>query len=154
MVMKVKTELNPLVEGNLWLPENILIIKGPSIDHYQPSGVHITSVLGLHGSTIMIKDCLYDTVTDSLFMIDIIYQVCFFITKRYLCYYKLRVLWTVQEELLGNVSEGDLAVGQGDCPDGGLDHVVVQSDDEGVSVVRGELVSKLLDYLREPHQVP
>ena len=71
MVMKVKTELNPLVEGNLWLPENILIIKGPSIDHDQPSGVHITSVLGLHGSTIMIKDCLYDTVTDSLFMIVI-----------------------------------------------------------------------------------
>lgn len=74
--------------------------------------------------------------------------------QSYLCHNKLGILRAVQQQLLGNVSECDLAVCQGDCPNGGLDHIVVQPHDEGVGVICCELIGKLLDHLTKPDQVP
>ena len=83
----------------------------------------------------MVKDSFDDTVTDGL------------------SHDEFSIVWAVQEQLLGNVSECDLAVGQGDGPDGGLDHVVVKPHDEGVGVVSVELICKVLDHISKSNQV-
>ena len=66
---------------------------------------------------------------------------------------ELGVVRTVQKQFLGNVSEGDLAVGERDGLDGGLDDVVVEPGDQSVGVVRPELLAELLHNLPEPDQV-
>ena len=66
---------------------------------------------------------------------------------------ELGVVRTVQKQLLGNVSEGDLAVGERDGLDSGLDDVVVESGDQSVGVVGPELLAELLHDLPEPDKV-
>merc|ERR1719352_648008 len=48
--MQVKAELNSLVESNLWLS----------------GAVDITGILGLHCTRLMIKHCLYNTISNRL----------------------------------------------------------------------------------------
>merc|ERR1719376_607922 len=76
--MQVKAELNPLVEGDLWLSGT----------------VDITGVLRLHCSRLMVKYCLYHTISDCL------------------CHNMLSVLRAVDLQLSCNVSECDSAVGK------------------------------------------
>ena len=66
---------------------------------------------------------------------------------------ELCVVRAVQKQLLGDVSEGDLAVGERDGLDSGLDDVVVEPGDQSVGVVRRELLAELLHDLPEPDQV-
>ena len=94
MIMKVQTELNPLIKRNLWFS----------------SAVQITRVLALHDSLLMIQLSLNDTISNSF------------------SDNKLGVLRTVQHQLLSDVAEGDLAVGQGDGLHGSLDDVLVEPE--------------------------
>merc|ERR1719234_950991 len=48
--MQVEAELNPLVESDLWLS----------------GAVNITGILRLHCTRLMVKDCLYHTISDRL----------------------------------------------------------------------------------------
>merc|ERR1719180_103921 len=79
--MQVEAELNSLVESDLW-----------------PSGaVNITGILGLHCTRLMVKHCLYNTISDRL------------------CHNMLSVLRAVHLQLGGNVGECDPAVGKAAC---------------------------------------
>ena len=91
--------------------------------------VNIACVLGLHDALVVVKFSLNDSVSDRL-------------RDNELC-----ILGTVQHQLLGNVSKGDLAVGQRYCLDSGLDHVMMESGDQGVGVVSRELVVEPLENI-------
>ena len=67
---------------------------------------------------------------------------------------ELSVLRAVQSQLLGNVSEGDAGVGQADHAHARFDHVVSQTQDQGVGVLRLELLAKLGQGLVKFGQVP
>ena len=100
-----------------------------------PGAVDIAGVLRLHDSLIMIKFRLNNSISDRLGN------------------NKLGILRTVQHELLGNVSKGDLAVGERDGLDGRLDDVMVKSGDEGHGVVGRELIIEPLENVRESRQI-
>ena len=100
-----------------------------------PGAVDIAGVLGLHDSLIMIKFRLNDSISDRL-------------GNNKLC-----ILGTVQHQLLGNVSKGDLAVGERDGLDGRLDDVMVESGDESHGVIGRELVIEPLENVRESGQI-
>merc|ERR1719234_2760360 len=85
--MQVKAELNSLVESNLWLS----------------GAVDITGILGLHCTRLMVKHCLYHTISDGL------------------CHNMLSVLGAVHLQLGGNVSKCDTAVGKTDRSHRSLD---------------------------------
>ena len=72
--------------------------------------VQITGVLALHDSLLMVQLSLNDTISNSF------------------SDNKLGVLGTVQHQLLSDVTEGDLAVGQGDGLHGSLDDVLVEPE--------------------------
>merc|ERR1719234_931847 len=78
--MQVKAEFNPLVESDLWLS----------------GAVNIAGILGLHCARLMVKHCLYHTISDRL------------------CHNVLSVLRAVHLQLCGYVSECDTAVGKAD----------------------------------------
>merc|ERR1719234_629494 len=85
--MQVKAEFNPLVESDLWLS----------------CAVNITGILGLHCTRLMVKHCLYHTISDGL------------------CHNMLSILRTVDLQLGGNVSKCDTAVGKTDRSHRSLD---------------------------------
>merc|ERR1719234_1141859 len=97
--MEIKAELNSLVEGNLWLS----------------GAVNITGVLGLHCTRLMVKHCLYDTISDCL------------------GHNMLSVLRAVHLQLSGNVGESDPTIGKADRSHRSLDHIVMEANDEAVS---------------------
>ena len=66
---------------------------------------------------------------------------------------ELGVLGAVQLQLPADVSKGDLAVCQRDGLHSSLDDVVVESGDQGVGMVRGELLGGLLENLSKPTKV-
>ena len=100
-----------------------------------PGAVHVAGVLGLHDAVLVIQLRLDNPVPDGL------------------GHDELCVLGAVQLQLPADVSEGDLAVGQGDGLHSSLDDVVVESGDQGVGVVRGKLLCELLENLSKPAQV-
>merc|ERR1719180_722832 len=108
--MQVKAELNSLVEGNLWLS----------------GAVNIACILGLHGARLMVKHCLYNTISDRL------------------CHNMFSILRAVHLQLGGNVGKCDTTVGKADCSHRSLDHIVMKTNNEAVCVVSLELGSKLL----------
>merc|ERR1719180_145321 len=114
--MQVKAELNPLVEGNLWLS----------------GAVNIAGVLGLHCTRLMVKHCLYHTISDCL------------------CHNMLSVLRAVDLQLGGNVGKCDSTVGKADRSHRGLDHIVMKANDEAVGEVGLELGGKLLHNTVKP----
>merc|ERR1719234_1172591 len=103
--MQVKAELNSLVEGNLWLS----------------GAVNITGVLRLHCARLMVKNCLYHTISDCL------------------CHNMLGILRAVHLQLGGNVGECDPTVGQADCSHRSLNNIVMKANDEAVGEVSLEL---------------
>merc|ERR1719234_2018692 len=103
--MQVKAELNSLVESNLWLS----------------GAVNIAGVLGLHCTRLMVKHCLYNTISDCL-------------SHNMLC-----ILGAVHLQLCGNVGECDPAVGKADRSHRSLDNIVMKANDEAVGEVRLEL---------------
>ena len=100
-----------------------------------PGAVHVAGVFRLHDPLVVVQLGLNDSIPDRL------------------GHNELGVVGTVQKQLLGNVSEGDLAVGERDGLDSGLDDVVVESGDQSVGVVRRELLAELLHDLPEPDEV-
>ena len=161
--MKVQAPLDPLVKRYLRFPEdrksyilehtyinmyivykkwinmvlvifNILVRSQGATD-VPPGAVHVAGVFRLHDSLVVVQFGLDHSIPDGL------------------GHNELGVVRTVQKQLLGNVSEGDLAVGERDGLDGGLDDVVVEPGDQSVGVVRPELLAELLHDLPEPHQV-
>merc|ERR1719234_1461147 len=94
--MQVKAEFNPLVESNLRLS----------------GAVNIACILGLHCTRLMVKHCLYNTVSDCL------------------CHNMLSILRAVDLQLGGNVSKCDPAVGKADRSHRSLDHIVMKANDE------------------------
>merc|ERR1719180_523498 len=117
--MQVKAELNPLVESDLWLS----------------GAVNITGVLGLHCTGLMVKHCLYHTISDRL------------------CHNMLSILRAVHLQLGGDVGECDPAVGKADRSHRGLDNIVMESNDEAVGEVSLELSSKLLHNAVKPSNI-
>ena len=97
-----------------------------------PGAVNVTRVLGLHDPLLVVQLSLNHTVSDGL------------------GHDELRVLRHVHVELLGDVCEGDLAVGETDGLDSSLDDVMVESGDEGVGVVCSELSLECLQHISEP----
>ena len=100
-----------------------------------PGAVHVAGVFRLHDPLVVVQLGLNDSIPDRL------------------GHNKLGVVGTVQKQLLGNVSEGDLAVGERDGLDSGLDDVVVEPGDQSVGVVGPELLAELLHDLPEPDEV-
>ena len=94
-----------------------------------PGAVDVTGVPALHDALPMVQLSLNDPVPDGL------------------GHDELRVLRAVHVELAGDVSEGDLAVGQGDGLDCGLDDIMMESRDQSVGVVSSELVSECVENL-------
>merc|ERR1712192_391239 len=117
--MQVQAKLNPLVEGDLWLS----------------GAVDIAGVLGLHCTRLMVKHCLYHTISDCL------------------CHNMLSILRAVHLQLGGNVSECDSAVGKADRSHRSLDHIVMETNDEAVSEVSLELGGKLLHNTVKPSDI-
>merc|ERR1711971_351832 len=117
--MQVKAELNPLVESDLWLS----------------GAVNIAGVLRLHCSRLMIKHCLYHTISDCL------------------CHNMLSVLRAVNLQLCGNVGKCDTTVGKADCSHRSLNHIVMEANDEAVSEVSLELGGKLLHNTVKPSNI-
>ena len=68
--MEVQAELNPLVEGDLRLSEfsrmSFIVHLGASSKLILPGAINVTGVLGLHSARLMIKHCLYHTISDRL----------------------------------------------------------------------------------------
>merc|ERR1719234_1020667 len=91
--MQVKAELNSLVEGNLWLS----------------SAIDIAGVLRLHCTRLMVKHCLYHTISDCL------------------CHNMLSILGAVHLQLGGNVGKSDTAVRKADCSHRSLDNIVMKT---------------------------
>merc|ERR1719234_255429 len=117
--MQIEAELNSLVEGNLWLS----------------GAVNITCVLGLHCTRLMVKHCLYNTVSDCL------------------CHNVLSVLGAVHLQLCGNVGKCDSAVGKADRSHRCLDNIVMEANDEAVGEVGLELGGKLLHNTVKPSNI-
>merc|ERR1719234_349346 len=103
--MQIKAELNSLVESDLWLS----------------SAVNIAGILGLHCTRLMIKHCLYHTISDCLGD------------------NMLSILRTVDLQLGGNVSKCDPTVGKADCSYRSLNNIVMEANDETVGEVCLEL---------------
>ena len=101
-----------------------------------PGAVHIAGVLALHNPLPMVKLSLDHAVPDGL------------------GHNELGVLGAVQSQLLRDVGEGYLAVGQGDGLHRGLDHVMMEPCDQGVGVVSVELGAEVLNDLVKPCHVP
>merc|ERR1719180_767694 len=108
--MQVKAERNSLVESDLWLS----------------GAVDIAGVLGLHCARLMVKHCLYHTISDCL------------------CHNMLSILRAVHLQLGGNVGKCDPTVGKADRSHRSLDHIVMKANYEAVGEVRLELGGKLL----------
>merc|ERR1719234_955295 len=117
--MQVKAEFNPLVESDLWLS----------------GAVDITGILGLHCTRLMVKHCLYHTISNRL------------------CHNMLSVLRTVHLQLGGNVGKCDPTVGKADRSNRSLDHIVMKANDEAVSEVSLELSGKLLHNTVKPSDI-
>merc|ERR1719234_2280090 len=117
--MQIEAELNSLVESNLWLS----------------GAVNITGVLGLHCTRLMVKHCLYNTISDSL------------------CHNVLGILGAVDLQLGCNVSECDSAVGEADRSHRSLDNIVMKANNEAVGEVCLELSSKLLHDTVKPSNI-
>merc|ERR1719180_73956 len=96
--MQVEAELNSLVESDLWLS----------------GAVNIAGVLGLHCTRLMVKHCLYHTISDCL------------------CHNMLSILRAVDLQLGCNVSECDPTVGKADCSHRSLDNIMMKANDEAV----------------------
>lgn len=99
-------------------------------------GVHVAGILGLHPPVLVIKNCLDNFVADS-FSHDV-----------------FRVFGRVENQLLGDVRESDPSVGERDGPDGRLDHVVMETEDERVRVIRLELFTVVVEDVLELLQIP
>merc|ERR1719234_427519 len=117
--MQVQAELNPLVESDLWLS----------------GAVNVTGVLGLHCTRLMVKHCLYHTISDCL------------------GHNMLSILRAVHLQLGGNVSECDPAVGEANCSHRSLDHIMMEANDEAVGEVSLELGGKLLHNTVKPSDI-
>merc|ERR1719352_1963472 len=117
--MQVKAELNSLVESNLWLS----------------GAVNIAGILGLHCTRLMVKHCLYHTISDCL------------------CHNMLSVLRAVDLQLGSNVGKCDPAVGKADRSHRSLDHIVMKANDEAVGKVSLELGGKLLHNTVKPSNI-
>merc|ERR1719234_267482 len=117
--MQIKAELNSLVEGDLWLS----------------GAVNIAGVLGLHCARLMVKHCLYHTISDRL------------------CHNVLSVLRAVDLQLGGNVGECDPTVGKADCSHRSLDHIMMKANNKAVSEVCLELGGKLLYNTVKPSDI-
>merc|ERR1719376_1396108 len=117
--MQVKAELNSLVESDLWLS----------------GAVNITGVLGLHCTRLMVKHCLYHTISDCLGD------------------NMLSVFRAVHLQLGGNVGECDPTVGKADCSHRSLDNIVMEANDETVGEVSLELGGKLLHNTVNPSNI-
>merc|ERR1719234_704695 len=117
--MQVKTELNPLVESDLWLS----------------GAINIAGILGLHCTRLMVKHCLYHTISDCL------------------CHNMLSVLGAVNLQLGGNVGKCDPAVGKADRSHRSLDHIVMEANNETVGEVSLELGGKLLHNTVKPSNI-
>merc|ERR1719234_1854634 len=117
--MQVQAELNPLVESDLWLS----------------GAVNIAGILGLHCARLMVKHCLYHTISDCLGN------------------NMLSILRTVRLQLGGNISKCDPTVGKADCAHRSLDNIVMEANDEAVGEVSLELSSKLLDNTVKPSHI-
>merc|ERR1719234_3028325 len=117
--MQVKAELNSLVESDLWLS----------------GAVDITGILGLHCTRLMVKHCLYHTISDCLGD------------------NMLSILRTVDLQLGGNVSKCDPTVGKADCSHRSLNNIVMKANDEAVGEVSLELGGKLLHNTVKPSNI-
>merc|ERR1719234_1993824 len=117
--MQVKAELNSLVEGNLWFS----------------GAVNIAGILGLHCTRLMVKHCLYHTISDCL------------------CDNMLSILRAVHLQLGSNVSKCDPAVGKADRSHRSLDNIVMEANDEAVGEVSLELGRKLLHNTVKPSDI-
>merc|ERR1712181_20871 len=100
--MQIKAELNSLVEGNLWLS----------------GAVDITGVFGLHCTRLVVKHCLYHTISDCL------------------GHNMLSILRAVNFQLGSNVSKCDPTVGKADRSHRSLDHIMMKANDEAVGEIR------------------
>merc|ERR1719234_1708890 len=107
--MQVQAELNPLVESDLWLS----------------GAVDIAGILGLHCTRLMVKHCLYHTISDCL------------------CHNMLSVLRAVDLQLGSNVGKCNPTVGKADRSHRCLNNIVMKANDETVSEVGLELGGKL-----------
>merc|ERR1719234_567581 len=117
--MQVQAELNPLVESDLWLS----------------GAVNIAGILRLHCTRLMVKHCLYHTISDRLGN-DM-----------------LSVLRAIDLQLGSNVGECDTAVGKADRSHRSLDNIVMKANDEAVGEVSLELSSKLLHNTVKPSDI-
>merc|ERR1719180_43580 len=117
--MQVKAELNSLVESDLWLS----------------GAVNVAGVLGLHCTRLVVKHCLYHTISDCL------------------CHNMLSVLRAVNLQLGSNVGKCDTAVGKADCSHRSLDNIVMKANDKAVGEVRLELGGKLLHNTVKPSDI-
>merc|ERR1719234_418311 len=117
--MQIKTELNSLVESDLWLS----------------GAVNIAGVLGLHCTRLMVKHCLYHTISDCL------------------CHNMLSILGAVHLQLGCNVGECDPTVGEADRSHRSLDNIVMKANNETVGEVRLELGGKLLHNTVKPPDI-
>merc|ERR1719234_1639146 len=117
--MQIEAELNSLVESNLWLS----------------GAVNVTGVLGLHCTRLMVKHCLYNTISNCL------------------CHNMLSILRAVHLQLCGNVSECDPTVGKADRSHRRLDNIVMKANNETVSEVGLELGGKLLHNAVKPSNI-
>merc|ERR1719234_2397529 len=117
--MQVKAELNSLVEGDLWLS----------------GAVDITGILGLHCTRLMVKHCLYHTISDRL------------------CHNMLSVLRAVDLQLGSNVGKCDPAVGKADRSHRSLNNIMMEANNEAVGEVGLELGGKLLHNTVKPSDI-
>merc|ERR1719234_1888545 len=117
--MQIKAELNSLVESNLWLS----------------GAIDIAGVLRLHCTRLMVKHCLYHTISDCL------------------SHDMLSVLRAVHLQLCSNVGECDPTVGKADRSHRSLDNIMMKANDEAVGEVRLELSGKLLHNTVKPSDI-
>merc|ERR1719234_1431429 len=117
--MQIKTELNSLVESDLWLS----------------GAVNIAGILGLHCTRLMVKHCLYHTISDCL------------------CHNVFSILRAVHLQLGGNVGKCDPTVGEADRSHRSLDHIMMEANDEAVGEVCLELRDKLLHNTVKPSDI-
>merc|ERR1719234_2061750 len=117
--MQVKAELNPLVESDLWLS----------------GAVNIAGILRLHCTRLMVKHCLYHTISDRL------------------GHNMLSILRAIDLQLGSNVGECDTAVGKADRSHRSLDHIVMKANNKAVGEVGLELGGKLLHNTVKPSDI-
>ena len=66
----------------------------------------------------------------------------------------LSVLTAIKPQFLSDVCQGDSRVGEGDHSDASLDDIVSQTNDEGVSSLRLELLPVAIQSVAKQDQVP